>query len=63
MTEIVHQAGVTRFEVINRCTDPDKVFLSAFSGRMLVSSGVHVDLCYQDEGRTLKVFLSDSDGE
>jgi hypothetical protein len=38
---------VTRFEVIDE------------TGRVIVKHGVDVELCYQDNGQTLKVFLKD----
>lgn len=41
----------TRFEVINE------------TGRVLTRWGVKVKLSYQDDGRTLKVFLSQRDGK
>lgn len=40
--------AVTRFEVIDR------------TGRAYVRYGVSIELSYQDEGRTLKVFVEDS---
>lgn len=43
-------ARVTRFEVIDH------------SGRVLVRYDVAVDLLYQDDGRTLKVVLTDRSG-
>lgn len=43
---------VTRFEVINHCEGADDF------GRILVKYGVKVELSYQDEGKTLKVFLT-----
>ena len=39
---------ITRFEVINE------------KGRVLVCYGVKVKLLYQDDGKTLKVFLKDN---
>jgi hypothetical protein len=42
---------VTRFEVIDHTKDGE--------GRVLTKYGVNVELNYQDEGRTLKVFLTD----
>lgn len=44
-------ARVTRFEVINHTAKGE--------GRELVKYGVQVRLSYQDDGRTLKVFLTD----
>tara|TARA_Y100000389_G_scaffold204066_1_gene254806 strand:+ start:456 stop:608 length:153 start_codon:yes stop_codon:yes gene_type:complete len=38
---------VTRFEVIDK------------TGRVIVKHGVSVQLSYQDDGQTLKVFLND----
>lgn len=42
---------VTRFEVIDE------------TGRAMVKYGVSVELSYQDDGRTLKVFLKDKNLE
>ena len=39
---------VTRFEVIDE------------TGRVIVKHGVSVELSYQDDGKTLKVFLKDN---
>jgi len=39
---------ITRFEVINK------------EGRVLVYYDVKVELLYQDDGKTLKVFLKDN---
>jgi DNA-directed RNA polymerase subunit M/transcription elongation factor TFIIS len=44
---------VTRFEVIDHLTP-----ITDESGRMLVKEGVKVELSYQDNNRTLKVFLT-----
>lgn len=44
---------VTRFEVIDHTAMADPV------GRIVVKRGVKVKLSLQDDGRTLKVFLSD----
>jgi hypothetical protein len=53
----IHQAPmfdaskkVTRFEVIDHT-----------EGRLLVKYGVEVELSYQDDGRTLKVFLMENE--
>lgn len=48
---------VTRFEVINHKHDD---MGTNKHGRMLVEYGVKVELSLQDDGRTLKVFLTDS---
>ena len=60
MTEVVPSPAVMRFEVINHCNDPDRVFISTGSRRLMIATGVHVALSYQDEGRTLKIFLTDA---
>lgn len=46
--------SVTRFEVIDHTKDGE--------GRVLVKYDVKVELKYQDDGRTLKVFLGDRNG-
>jgi len=53
----ISQAGkkVTRFEVIDH-SDVE-------ADRCLVRHGVDVELSYQDDGQTLKVFLKDEEGE
>jgi len=51
---------VTRFEVIDH-TDGDFVFYASGPGRSVVGNGVTVELSLQDEGRTLKVFLTNPD--
>jgi hypothetical protein len=43
---MVEQDTVTRFEVIDE------------TGRAYVRYGVKIDLSFQDDGRTLKVFVS-----
>ena len=45
------EAKVTRFEVIDHT--------EAGEGRIIVKYGVTVELSYQDDGRTLKVFIKD----
>lgn len=49
---------VTRFEVIDHTTGQAKVHYSPCHGRSVVASGVSVELSIQDDGRTLKVFLT-----
>ena len=49
----VDTSQVTRFEVIDHT--------ARNSLRAIVRYGVNVDLSYQDEGKTLKVFLKDKD--
>lgn len=49
---------VTRFEVINHATQGE-IFASPGSPRLAGAYGVRVTLALQDDGRTLKVFLSD----
>jgi hypothetical protein len=44
--------GVTRFEVIDHTKTGE--------GRILVRRGITVSLSFQDDGRTLKVFLTDA---
>jgi hypothetical protein len=44
--------GVTRFEVIDHS--------SKKRGRIVVEYGVKVEASVQDEGKTLKIFLTDS---
>ena len=44
---------VTRFEVINHATGKGVI------GRIVVERNIGVELSLQDDGRTLKVFLSD----
>ena len=48
---------VTRFEVIDH-REGSETF-----GRAMTVYGARVSLSYQDDGRTLKVFLSDQDAE
>ena len=43
----IRDKGVSRFEVIDE------------TGRLIVKYGVSVELLYQDDGKTLKVFLKD----
>lgn len=45
------QKGVTRFEVIDHTKTGE--------GRLLVRRGVTVSLSFQDDGRTLKIFLTE----
>lgn len=45
---------VTRFEVIDHRSN-----LGDNKGRVLVALPVNVELVYQDDGQTLKVFLTD----
>jgi len=42
---------ITRFEVIDHTSE--------LQGRILVKYGVNVDIPIQDDGRTMKVFLTD----
>ena len=42
---------ITRFEVIDHTSE--------FQGRILVKYGVKVEISIQDDGRTMKVFLTD----
>ena len=51
MTETMNTDKITRFEVIDHTAD--------MLGRMLVKYGVNVDISIQDDGRTMKVFLTD----
>jgi len=51
----VDTSQVTRFEVIDHT--------ARNSLRAIVRHGVSVDLSYQDDGKTLKVFLKDKDNE
>lgn len=48
--------AVTRFEVIDH---RDVVFANDLRGRVFTVTHVQVMLAYQDDGRTLKVFVSD----
>ena len=43
----IRDKGVSRFEVVDE------------TGRLIVKYGVSVELLYQDDGKTLKVFLKD----
>ena len=43
---------ITRFEVIDHTSE--------FQGRILVKYGVRVEISIQDDGRTMKVFLTDN---
>jgi len=43
----IRDKGVSRFEVVDE------------TGRLIVKYGVSVELLYQDDGKTLKVFLRD----
>ena len=43
---------ITRFEVIDHTSE--------FQGRILVKYGVKVEISIQDDGRTMKVFLTDN---
>lgn len=54
LDKAVNTSKVTRFEVIDH-RDDDQGFLP---GRILTEHGVKVELSFQDENRTLKVFLS-----
>lgn len=49
---------VTRFEVINHTG-----WAGEKQGRVLVKHGVSIELSLQDEGRTLKVFVTDGKKE
>ena len=51
MTETMNTDKITRFEVIDHTAD--------MLGRMLVKYGVNVEVSIQDDGRTMKVFLTD----
>jgi hypothetical protein len=51
--EIKKEDSVTRFEVIDHRRHGSNV------GRVFVSYDVSVKLVYQDDGKTLKVFVSD----
>lgn len=53
------EPDLDRFEVINHCKDPDAILSSERPGRMLIATGVKIELSVQDNGRTLKVFLTD----
>ena len=46
---------ITRFEVIDQREE------AISPGRRITEHDVHLSLSYQDEGRTLKVFLTDPD--
>lgn len=48
---ITPESNVTRFEVIDQ------------TGRAYVRYGVEIELSYQDDGRTLKVFVRERMGE
>ena len=43
---------ITRFEVIDHTSE--------FQGRILVKYGVRVEISIQDDGTTMKVFLTDN---
>ena len=49
-TPLPQPPKVTRFEVID-----------VNAGRLIVRYGVDVELSYQDDGRTLKVFMKDAE--
>ena len=57
------QDKVTRFEVIDLTSEAVESNFKEFSipdmGRVLVKYGISVELSYQDDGRTLKVFLKE----
>lgn len=46
---------ITRFEVIDHTSE--------MLGRILVKYGVNVEISIQDDGRTMKVFLTDKTNE
>ena len=52
MSDELEEVEVTRFEVIDHT--------SSGTGRDFVKYAVSVRLAYQDDGKTLKVFLEDS---
>jgi hypothetical protein len=56
---------VTRFEVIDYTAEAKgynyKSIGMALSGRVLVKYGVSIELSYQDDGKTLKVFITDKE--
>ena len=53
-------SAVTRFEVINHTTGSKRlVSYSPDSVRSVVARNVKVDLAFQDDGQTVKVFLAD----
>lgn len=51
VADVMQTEKVTRFEVIDHTTEA--------GGRLLVRYGVKVEAAFQDQGRTMKVFLSD----
>ena len=51
--KILPNNNVTRFEVIDH-RNPESC-----AGRVMVEYGVNVELSLQDDGRTLKVFLTE----
>lgn len=53
------EPDLDRFEVVNHCKDPVAVLTFDRPGRMLIAIGVKIELSVQDNGRTLKVFLTD----
>lgn len=54
-------ANITRFEVIDHA--PGAVSYHPDVARSLVARNVKVELCVQDEGRTLKVCLTRLDAD
>lgn len=54
--ETVTHPAVTRFEVIDHA--PGKVTYSPDIPRSVVAYGVNVELSWQDDGTTMKVFLT-----
>jgi hypothetical protein len=56
---LMNDPGFDRFEVISHCKDPDAILTHERPGRVLIAVGVKIELSVQDDGRTLKVFLTD----
>lgn len=52
MSDALEEVEVTRFEVVDHT--------STGTGRDFVKYAVSVKLAYQDNGKTLKIFLEDS---
>lgn len=59
MTPLPDFSSVTRFELIDHTRNGGVTYTGWTPGRAVVAYGVSVHLDVQDDGRTLKVFLSD----
>ena len=58
MTKTVFETDFDRVEVINNCQRKTHA-VSVGLGRICVATDVKIELSMQDDGKTLKIFLSD----